>query len=206
MQKGGRINYNSKQKVWYGTHSASRYEAEALTLLGFQPTKTGLTSMNSAMYNNAATSNRNYNSTLLDLYDILAKEKKIEVYDCLQRASNERENQNKKFEKKSKKSNDMGHLNYREFIENALRQIKFGPNTLTTPSSVRQSQKKVPILAREQDYSQNYSRTDTRRRQLTYLGKENAGNKFKKTRKRRKIIKKRDTRRRKRENKREKIN
>ena len=186
MQKGGRVSYNGRR--WVGTHSASRYEAKALTLLGFQPTKTGLTSMNSAMYKNAATSNRNYNSTLLELYDTLAKEKKIEVYDCLQTASNERETQNKIFEKKSKRPNDMGHLKYREFIENALRQIEFGPNTLTSPP-INKLQNYTPNAPIEQNYSQNYSRTDTRRRQL-FSDQENAGNKFKKTKRRKKRKKK----------------
>ena len=198
MQKGGRVSYNGRR--WVGTHSASIYEAKALTLLGLQPTKTGLTSMNSRVYNRIASYNSNYNNKLIRLYDMLAsEEKKKKVYDYLQRASNERESQNQNFEKKSNRPNDMGHLKYREFIENALRQIKFGPNTLTTPSSVRQSQENPPGLVKQPISNTPFSNTPFRqtqiRRQL-FSGKETAGNKFKKTKRRKRRVTRRDNKRR----------
>tara|TARA_Y100000389_G_C17264532_1_gene414755 strand:- start:71 stop:655 length:585 start_codon:yes stop_codon:yes gene_type:complete len=185
MQKGGKVDYDHEKKKWYGTHSASRYEAYALNLLGLKPTKTGVTSMNSAMYKRITSNNRNYNSTLYKLYTKLKPEKKIEVFKSLEEASIERKKENKKFEKKSNKPNDIGHLSYPEFINNALTQIQFEPNTLISPSR-RQSQNYPPNVVRQRDYSQNYSRTDKRRRQLTYSGKEIAGNKFKKTKRRKK--------------------
>jgi len=190
MQKGGRIKFDGSKWVADAKyrHFASEKEAEALNLLGFEPKKTGLTSMNSDMYKRITSNNRNYNSTLHKLYNKLKPEKKKKVIKCLQEASEKRIEENIKFTEKTKRPNDNGHLSYPEFIKNALKQIEFGPNTLISPSR-RQSQNYPPIVVRQQDYiqnySQNYSRTDKRRRQLTY-SKEIAGNKFKKTKRRKK--------------------
>jgi len=189
MQKGGRIKFDGS--IWVVDadykHPASEKEAEALNLLGFKPKRREVTSMNANVYKQIASINRNYNSTILELYDKLDSkpEKQQKVVKCFQEASNEREIQNKKFEKKKNRQNDMGHLNYREFIENALRQIEFGPDTLRSPSR-RQSQKKPPNVLRQSN-SQNVSTSNAKSsRQLTYSGKEIAGNKFKKTKRRKK--------------------
>jgi len=194
MQKGGKVDYDHEKKKWYGTHRASRYEAYALNLLGLKPTKTGVTSMNSAVYKRITSNTRNYNSTLYKLYTKLKPEKKIEVFKSLEEASIERKKENKNFEKKSNKPNDIGHLSYPEFINNALTQIQFGPDTLTSPP-INKLQNYTPNAPIEQNYSQNYSRIDTRRRQL-FSDQENDGNKFKKTKKEKKKREKKERKKR----------
>ena len=157
------------------------------------------------MYKDIARSNKNYNSTILKLYHKLRPEKQKKIIQCFQEALEKRIKENNIFTQKTNKSNDIGHLSYPELIENVLKQLQFGPDTLTSPlPSLRRLQSAPPL---RQLNRSNISNTKISRRltypdkEITYSDKENAGNKFKKTKRRKKEKKKREQR--KRENKRE---
>ena len=203
MQKGGRIKFDGSKWIVDSkyTHLASEKEAEALNLLGFKAI-TDITKMDSVMYKDIARSNKNYNSTILKLYHDLTPEKQKKIIQCFQEAFEKRIEENNKFTQKTKISNNIGHLSYPELIENVLKQLKFGPDTLTSPlPSVRlQSAPPLRQLNKLNINTRKISRKLTYpNKEITYLDKENAGNKFKKTKRRKKEKKKREQR--KRENK-----
>jgi hypothetical protein len=218
MQEGGKIYYDKITK-WWGTKDYSKKEAEALNLLKFEPTNDLVNAINTSVYKYPKKKIQNYNNSIYKLYNnLLDKREQNTVKLLFEKAYNLRKKED------ARHSNpDIGHVAYRELLQNPYYVMK--GFRLKTPFksrrrgfnlvelSKRQPSSRIPLLSpssrdtiKKIDFGQGqeYKEAQEYIEALDILINNidnidiNGGNKFKKNKKSRKLRKGKKTNKRKR--------